>query len=246
MSDSVASSESSGAGFGTGSKVIKFDAANYGLWKIRISAMLMADDLLEVVETACAEQAMLAVCAAAATGVLAVPTVTVGGDVIDAAADVAAAAALDHSSTSKKKKKNKDDSSSSSSVKSGVLSSADAAVWRRSRKAYGLLVPCLESEQLRLIQQVAIGYAHGVWRILEENYNRKSMGRMVSLYEQLFACHMKSGERAAVYVARLTELALRLKEQGEAVSDGILMYLLLKGLPASYTSLVQVMKLSEQ
>ena len=120
---------------------------------------------------------------------------------------------------------------------------------RKSQLAYGILIQALKDEQLRLVQGVVRGDAHGIWKILLETYERKSMATRVQLLEQLFGTQLiqKGNERESMasYVARLTELERRLRAQGEQVSESIMVYLLLKGLPNSYTSIVQLMKMKE-
>lgn len=116
---------------------------------------------------------------------------------------------------------------------------------RKSQRAYGILLQSLQNEQLRLVQTVKRGNAYGVWRTLLENYERKSMANKIQLLERLFNIRFQHGETIATYVARLTEIERKLKEQGEEISESILTYLLLRGLPESYTSIVQLIKLKE-
>jgi len=144
----------------------------------------------------------------------------------------------------------KEAASASASSKVTKQESAAAAareeVRRKSHRAYGILVQCLQDEQLRLMQNVKRGDAHGVWRILLDTYERKSMATKVQLLERLFALSKPTSESITSYVARLTEIERKLRAQGEEVSESILVYVLLRGLPALYTSIVQFIKMKDQ
>jgi hypothetical protein len=117
---------------------------------------------------------------------------------------------------------------------------------RRRQRAYGMLVQALQDEQLRLMSGVPRGDARALWRVLLDTYDRKSMAARVQLLEQLFAFVMTSGESVAAYAARLLELERRLKEQDESVSESILAYVLLRGLPERYASTVQWIKMQQE
>jgi hypothetical protein len=139
--------------------------------------------------------------------------------------------------------------SSKATKQDSTVSAAAAArdeVRRRSNRAYGILVQCLQDEQLRLMQNVKRGDAHGVWRILLDTYERKSMATKVQLLERLFALTKQASETITSYIARLTEIERKLNAQEEKVSESILVYVLLRGLPASYTSIVQLIKMKDQ
>lgn len=116
---------------------------------------------------------------------------------------------------------------------------------RRSHRAYGMLVQALQDEQLRLMSTVQRGDARALWRVLLDTYDRKSMATRVQLLEQLFAFQLLRGETIAAYVARLMEMERKLKEQDEPVSESILAYVLLRGLPDAYASTVQWIKLQQ-
>jgi Trp operon repressor len=125
------------------------------------------------------------------------------------------------------------------------LNKDETELSRKSKKAYGVLLLALGPEQLRLVQQVVVGDANSIWKVLLDNYERKSMATRVQLYEILFSIKMMESESINLYVARLTELDVRLKQQQENLSEGVLLYILLKGLLGSYTTVVQLLKMNE-
>jgi hypothetical protein len=70
------------------------------------------------------------------------------------------------------------------------------------------------------------------------------MEGQVALYEQLFNMRMKEKEKVAAYAARLMDTESKLKQHyKEHVSDRMLVFVLLRGLPKSYTSLVQMLRM---
>lgn len=116
---------------------------------------------------------------------------------------------------------------------------------RKTKRAYGILLLGLGPEQLRLVQQVMVGDANGIWKILLDNYERKSMATKVQLYEMLFNIKMIESESINLYIARLTEMDVKLKQQQENLSESVLLYVLLKGLTSNYTTVVQLLKMQE-
>jgi len=233
MNDSSAGSNS---GEGSSVQTIKFDSGNFGMWKMRIIALLISKGLLDAVLQH-------------GNGCKCVQNERDGNEINNSDAEnnndseTAAAAKVNTSDTNTKKKK-------SHTVHQGIKKAKDNTVQSvsegKGKKAYGLLVLCLGVEQLRMIQQIAVGDAHGVWCILIDNYERKSMESQVVLYEQLFNLKIKEKEKITVFVARLIEIEIKLKQQyKENISDRMLMFILLRGLPHSFMSLVQLLKMND-
>jgi len=215
--------------------VIVFDGKDFGLWKMRMEGLFMAHDILAVVETDVAELAMLAVTVGVPTAVT-LPVPVVGGGPVAAVVGGATSARRSGEAVLQQ----------GASLTSQVVQDQREELLRKSHLAYGILIQSLKDEQLRLVQGVARGNAHGIWKILLDTYERKSMATRVQLLERLFGTQLRTGESVTSYVARLTEMERRLRAQGEQVSEGIMVYLLLKGLPSSYTSIVQLLKMKEK
>ena len=76
-------------------------------------------------------------------------------------------------------------------------------------------------------------------------YERKSVATRVGLIEKLFSLKMESSESVALYVARVQALKRKLAEQEETVSDMILLYVLLRGLPSRFGTLVTLLKMKD-
>jgi len=57
---------------------------------------------------------------------------------------------------------------------------------------------------------------------------------------------MQRNDSIASYVAHLTEIERKLHAQEEKISESILIYVLLRGLPSTFTSIVQLIKMKEK
>lgn len=169
-------------------QTVKFDGYDFSLWKMKMTGLLLAKDLLEVVIN------------------------PVDGKLF---------------------------------VTGSKLNKEEVEWSRKTKKAYGILLLALGAEQLRLVQQVTVGDANGIWKILLDNYERKSMATKVQLYEMLFNIKMEGSETINLYIARLTEMDVKLKQQQENLSESVLLYVLLKGLTSNYTTIVQLLKMQD-
>jgi len=116
---------------------------------------------------------------------------------------------------------------------------------RKAEKAYGILLNLLEDQLIDLIANVEPGNAHGVWKVLLETYEAKSTATLCHTLDLFMNITFKS-ESFDMYKARFLNLVQRLKEMGETVSPAIQRYVLLKGLPVSYDSLVQSLKVNDK
>ena len=200
-----------------------FSSSSFGLWRMQAFAVFAAHDLLDVVETDCACAAIKEERdrAGATKREQAANSAASGA----AAANASAAATIAQSSASPPVSKDKD--------------------VQRSRRAYGALMMALKETQLLLVQHVPLGDAHGVWCVLLDNYDRKSVATKVQLIERFFSMEQARGERVSVYVSRVTEVAHKLAEQGEKMSDAMQLFVLLRGVTRSFPTLVTLLKMKE-
>lgn len=116
----------------------------------------------------------------------------------------------------------------------------------KSKKAYSILLLSLQTEQIKLVLHVPRGNANGVWEVLLQRYERKTTANKAHIREKLHSMKMETNELFDTYVARLTQLILQLADMGEEISNGELMFILFNGLPMSYSSLVQTLKVSDK
>ena len=198
----------------------RFDANDFGLWKMQSIGALMAVGLLDVTLNPLAvgpliEEEKIRAAATRAHAVGQGGSAT--GSSLQAAADKPAA-----------------------DEHKGIME-----LLEKSKRAYGSILMALGPEQLRLCQHVTLGDAHGLWTVLLNTYERKSLSTKVQLFERLFSLVLGRTESIALYVARLTEIERKLKEQDEKISDSILLFVLLRGVSHSYATLVTLLKMKE-
>ena len=76
--------------------------------------------------------------------------------------------------------------------------------------------------------------------ILREHYRGSSKPRVISLYTELTSLKMGGTESVTDYMIRAEKAAASLKRAGEEISDGLLVAMVLKGLPSDYRSFCTV------
>jgi transposase InsO family protein len=139
-----------------------------------------------------------------------------------------------------------DSSTSTSTSSSSTDSSVREALAKKAKKAYAMLINCLEDEQLHLVAHVPMGNAHEVWNILQQRYERKTTASKAHTRDMLHKCKMEKSEGFDNYLGRIMQLVLSLSEMGETVSQGEMMYVLYNGMPSEYESVIQSLKVNDQ
>jgi transposase InsO family protein len=85
-----------------------------------------------------------------------------------------------------------------------------------------------------------------MWEKLYERFSQKTDERKASLIEQLTSAEQKRDESVAAFVARVETLQRRLKEgHNEAVSDSVLMGILLKGISSKFGQTIEALRCLE-
>ena len=74
--------------------------------------------------------------------------------------------------------------------------------------------------------------------ILREHYAGIGKPRIISLYTKLTSLQKKNTETVTEYIIYAETTATALKSVGEIVSDGLLIAMVIKGLPSSYNPFV--------
>jgi hypothetical protein len=116
----------------------------------------------------------------------------------------------------------------------------------KAEKAYSILLNLLEDSVIDLIAHVEAGNAAGVWQVLLETYEMKSTASLCHTLDTLMNIKFNDTvENFDAYRARFNNLIIKLKEMGETLSPSIQRYIILKGLPVRYESLVQSLKIND-
>lgn len=114
----------------------------------------------------------------------------------------------------------------------------------RSLRAYAFLLSCLLDAQSQLLTNVPSGDAHGAWKILLAQFERKSTASKHMLRTKLLTAKMEKGEKFDSFLSRIQELQLRLVQMDSSFSDDDMIHVLLEGLAPGYAVLVESLKMS--
>jgi hypothetical protein len=113
-------------------------------------------------------------------------------------------------------------------------------------KAYAIFIMSLSDEALQSVMHIPRGNAYEVWQALLKRYESKTTASKTHTRDMLHKSKMDKEEAFDKYVSRITQLVINLEEMGETVSKGELMYVLFNGLPSTYESLVQTLKVNDK
>ena len=72
------------------------------------------------------------------------------------------------------------------------------------------------------------------FKILREHYAGKGESRLLSIYSELTSLQKSSSETITDFILRAEKSATALRNTGESFSDGLLICVILKGLPDEY------------
>ena len=100
--------------------------------------------------------------------------------------------------------------------------------------AFAELVQCLDDRSLSLIIREAKDDGPKALEVLRQHYQGKGKPRVISLYTELTTLKKAESESIVDYVIRAETAATALRNADEAVSDALLIAMVLKGLPSSF------------
>ena len=100
--------------------------------------------------------------------------------------------------------------------------------------AYCALAPLLDNTSLGLIFRDTKDKGRESLRVLREHYIGKGRPRIVSLYITLTSLKKVETETVTEYIIRAEQIITALKNAGEAPSDGLMMAMVMRGLPEKY------------
>ena len=99
---------------------------------------------------------------------------------------------------------------------------------------FAKLVQCLDDRSLSLIIRDAKDDSRKALKVLREHYQGKGKPRIIALYTQLTSLRKGENESTTDYIIRAETAATALKAAEEVISDGLLIAMVLKGLPKNY------------
>ena len=121
-------------------------------------------------------------------------------------------------------------------IKVSEVLTADNPDPTKNARAYAELVQILDDTSLTLIMRDAKNDGKKAMDILRDHYLGKSKPRIITLYGELASLKPSVGESMTDFVLRAETAATSLKSAGESVSDTLLIAMILRGLPETYSS----------
>ena len=113
-------------------------------------------------------------------------------------------------------------------------------------EAFAELIQFLDQTSLGLVIREARDDGRKALKILCEHYAGNGKPRIISLYTKLTSLQKDNLETVTEYVIRAETTATALKSVGEIISDGLLIAMIMKGLPAEYKPFIVVNTQSEK
>ena len=107
---------------------------------------------------------------------------------------------------------------------------------RENADVYAKLIQLLDDRSLALIMRDAKDDGKKALQILKEHYMSQWKPKVIALYTELTTLGKGREESTTDYVIRAEAAAAALKNSGETIGDSLLIAMILKGLPSSFTS----------
>ena len=130
-------------------------------------------------------------------------------------------------------------------LKSVVLSTDDTIDADKNEKVFSEMVQVLDEKSLCLIMNDAADDGRAALKILRSHYKGSGKPRVLTLYTNL--CNLQMGTKSLTeYVSKAERLSTNLKSCNETVSDSMLIAMVMRGLPESYSSFIVVITQSSK
>ncbi|XP_066925577.1 uncharacterized protein [Clytia hemisphaerica] len=126
-----------------------------------------------------------------------------------------------------------------------VFVSEDEITAEKNELAFSELIQFLDERSISLIMRDARDNGRLAFKILKEHYAGSGKPRIITLYTQLTSLIKRNNESITDYILRAESAANALCTAKETVSDGLLVAMVVKGLPDQYKSFIAVTTQSE-
>ncbi|XP_028332189.1 uncharacterized protein LOC114481503 [Gouania willdenowi] len=99
---------------------------------------------------------------------------------------------------------------------------------------YAELIRLIDYNSFLLIKHEAAGDGRKALKMLREHYSKKSIPAIVNLYTSLIKLKMTEYEGVTEFLSRAENVIAALRDAGETPSDGVMIAMVLNGLPDSF------------
>ena len=138
---------------------------------------------------------------------------------------------------------------SSEGARAGIAQSSADEIVRRwteaSNKVFMLLIMAVQSKSLSMkINNVKQGDAHAVWKLLIAKYERNTATSLMQLMERYHSLRLnpEGTDPLGDFVAEIQSVEYELVAMGRTVDEDMQKLVLLKGLPASWSSIADILR----
>ena len=101
-------------------------------------------------------------------------------------------------------------------------------------EVFAELIQCLDDRSINLIIRDARDNGRKALEILSLHYRPKGKARVITLYTELTSLQKNAIESVTDYLVRAETITAALREADETISDGLLIAMILKGLPQTF------------
>lgn len=118
-------------------------------------------------------------------------------------------------------------------LKGTILSTGDIDK-EKNEECYAELIQFLDDKSLSLVMREATDDGRKALKILRSHYASQGKPRIIALYTELTSLKKEYRETITDYIIRAEKAVTSLRNAKEVISDGLIIAMILKGLPDSY------------
>ncbi|KAL6466287.1 hypothetical protein MHYP_G00264200 [Metynnis hypsauchen] len=132
-------------------------------------------------------------------------------------------------------------------LKDTILSKEENVDKEKNEECYAELIQFLDDKSLSLVMHEATDDGRKALQILQGHYASQGKPRVIALYTELTSLKKADNETVTDYIIRAEKAVTSLRNAKEVISDGLIIAMILKGLPESYKPFaIHIAQSSEQ